>query len=578
MRKAARFFGDVWFLMKPYFTSEDWKFAWGVLALLIALNLAIVGDGLALSFGRNIFYSALQAKDEAGFFRGLFWFTPTRFLVPMPGFFLLAVVAVTLSVLTTYVQQWLQIRWRRWLTAHYVADWLDGHVHYRMQTETGGQSVGTENPEQRIQEDIDDFTLSALELTTGLISNVVTVISYGGVLWSLSGVLVLFGVHIPGYLLFAVIIYAIIASWLTHLTGRKLARLDFMQQRFNAQFRFSLIRIRENSEAVAMLAGEGEEKRAMNHRFRSIYDNFIAVMNRSALVSLVSGNLNYVSSFAGLVLPSPRYFAGKISLGTLMQVNQIFGDVADALLWFMNNYAAWASIAAVVERLASFRRAIEAARATTSDVEYSTGPKLVAHELLLDRPNGTPLLAPLSLTVAAGQSTAIVGRSGAGKSTLFRTIAGIWPHASGMLEQPAGRRMFLPQKPYVPEGTLRRAAVYPADPSQVSEDALLDALRVTGLGSLSARLDEDAPWAQILSPGEQQRLAFARAILAAPDWLFLDEATAALDADAEASLYAAVARLLPATTIVSITHRDEVARLNAQVLRVDEGGVLLPAT
>ena len=578
MRKAARFLADLWYLMKPYFTSEEWRFAWGMLLLLLALNLSLVAIGLVASFSRNIYYTALQTKDAAGFFRGLFWFTPRPHGVPMPGFFMFAAVGIVIGVLSTYVQQLLQIRWRRWLTEHYVADWLGGHVHYRMQLETGGRTLGAENPEQRIQEDLDLVTDNALTLTIGLISNLVTIISYGGLLWSLSGVVVLWGIHVPGYLLISVLLYAAVATWLTHLTGRKLARLDFMQQRFNAQFRFSMMRVRENSEAVALLSGEAEERRGMQRRFADIYGNVIAIINRSALVSIVSGGLSEVSGNFALVISAPRFFAGRITFGAVMQITSIFNQVSEALLWFMNQYAAWASVAAQVERLATFRRAIDAARATQPQVEYGSGDAVTAHDLRLDRPSGAALLPPIALHIEPGTATAITGRSGAGKSTLFRTLAGIWPHASGQLEMPVGRRMFLPQRPYIPEGTLRRAAVYPLDPALVADDALREALRVTGLSGLSDRLDDDAPWAQILSPGEQQRLAVARAVVGRPDWLFLDEATSALDAEAEASLYAAIARLLPATTIVSITHRGEVAERHSRVLRIDEAGTLVSAT
>ena len=563
--------------MKPYFVSAEWRFAWGMLALLIALNLALVGIGLAASFSRNIYYTALQTKDAAGFFRGLFWFTPRPHGLPMPGFFMFAAAGILIGVAANYAQQWLQIRWRRWLTEHYVADWLDGHVHYRMQLEFGGQTLGSENPEQRIQEDLDLVTDNALTLTIGLISNIVTIVSYGGLLWSLSGVLVLFGVHVPGSLLIAVLVYAAIATWLTHLTGRKLARLDFMQQRFNAQFRFSMMRVRENSEAVALLSGEAEEGRGMQRRFADIYGNVIAIMNRSALVSLVSGGLSEVSGNFALVFSAPRFMASRITFGELMQIVQIFNQVSEALLWFMNQYAAWASVAAQVERLATFRRAIDAARATRPRVEVGSGDAVAAHDLRLSRPDGIDLLPPLAMRIEPGRTTAITGRSGAGKSTLFRTLAGIWPHASGLLEIPPGRRLFLPQTPYLPEGSLRRAAAYPDDPARLSDDALREALRVTGLGPLSTRLDEEAPWGQVLSPGEQQRLAIARAIVARPDWLFLDEATSALDADAERTLYAAIARLLPTTTIVSITHREEVAERHADVFRIDEAGGLVSA-
>lgn len=568
MRKAGRFLADLFYLMKPYFVSEERVFAASMLAVLIGLNLALVGLGIAVSYSRNIYYTALQTKDAAAFFRGLFWFTPRPHGLPMPGFFMFVPVFLAINVGTTFLQQWLQLRWRRWLTLHYVRDWLAEHVHYRMQLAGGGRTLGTENPEQRIQEDIDLVTSNALTLTVGLVSQVVTLVSYGGLLWVLSGTLPVFGIALPGYLLIAAVLYAAVATLLTHLAGRRLAALDFLQQRFDAQFRFSLMRIRENSEAVALLGGEREEARGAAVRFADVFGNGMSVIRRTAWLSFVTGGLQEVSGNFALLASAPRFFAGRITFGTLMQIVQIFGSVTDALLWFMSQYAAWASVAAQVERLATFRRAIDAARRLQPSLAFSEADAFVAHDLALARPDGTPLLAPLEFTLAAGRPTAILGPSGTGKSTLFRTLAGIWPYATGMLATPPGTRMFVPQRPYLPEGTLRRAATYPQDPASLQDATVREALTTVGLARHLPRLDEEAPWAQILSPGEQQRLAAARALLCRPDWLFLDEGTSALDAAAEAALETTLRRALPATTIVSITHRDDVARRHETCLRL----------
>ncbi len=582
MRKLRRFFADLFFLMKPYFVSEERRSAWALLVLLIALNLAQVGMGLAITFSRNIYYTALQQKDAAGFFRGLFWFTPRAHGLPMPGFFMFAVVLIGCGVLSTYVQQWLQIRWQRWMTSRFVADWLSGHAHFRMMIAGDTQGAGTDNPDQRIQEDVQSVTDNSLTFATAIISNIVTVLSYGGLLWALSGPLVLLGLQIHGYLLWAAILYSFVVTYLTHLTGRRLISLSFLQQRFQGNFRFSLVQVRDNAEAVALYGGEGEEQRGLNSRFRDVYLNFIRIINRSAWLSLLTGSFGTLSENFPLVIASPRYFASRITFGTLMQISQVFSDFQGALLWFMNSYAGLANYAAQLERLATFQRSLDEARAFQPALRRSSSAveTVQAKAFTLALPGGSELLEPSDFTLQAGRSTAIVGPSGSGKSTLFRALAGIWPFASGTLAGPPLGSLFLPQRPYLPEGTLRRVLCYPMHPDEVPAGRLADALTLTGLTPLAHDLDLEAPWSQRLSPGEQQRVALARALLLRPSWLFLDEATSSLDAEAEGALYAMLRRELPETTLVSITHRDEVARLHERVLRLAPapgGGSLLVA-
>ena len=570
MRKARRFFADLFYLTKPYFVSEEWKSAWALLALLVALNLIQVGLGLWISFARNIFYTALQEKQASAFFRGLFWYTPRPHGLPMPGFVWIGVALIACGVLSTYVQQWLQIRWRRWMTARFVGNWLDGHAHFRMMLTDDTQAVGADNPDQRIAEDVDTVTDNSLSFATGIISNVVTIISYGGLLWALSGPLALFGIDIPGYLFWSALLYAILITWISHLVGRPLAALTFAQQRFSGNFRFALVKVRDNAEAISLSAGESEERRGLGGRFADVYANFVRIMNRTAWLSLVTGGFGYVTDVFPLAITAPRFFAGKITFGTIAQIQQIFADVSGALLWFMNNYAAFASYAAQVERLATFQRGLDRARAIPTALARTPANDgaLAANGLSLALPDGRPLLTPTDLVIQPGVSTAIVGPSGTGKTTLFRALAGIWPFAGGTLAGPPLGSLFLSQKPYLPEGTLRRALCYPQHPNEVDEASLTEALSRAGLARLAPDLDVEAPWSQRLSPGEQQRVAFVRVLLLRPTWLFLDEATASLDADAERTLYATIREQLPDTTIVSITHRPELAQLHDRIFRL----------
>ena len=575
MKKVGRFFADLWFLMKPYFVSAEWKSAWALLAILLVLNLTQVGLGLVISFSRNVFFTALQEKHSAAFFRGLFLYTPRPHGLPLPGFVPIAAVLIGNGVVVTYLQQWLQIRWQRWMTARFIEQWLDGHAHFRLMLTRSMSAEGSDNPDQRIAEDIASVTDNSLTFAIGLISNVVTIVSYGGLLWALSGPLVLLGIHVPGYLLWSALLYSIVVTWISHLVGRPLAALTFVQQRFGGNFRFSLVKVRENTEAIAMSGGEGEERRGLATRFSDIYRNFIQIMNRTAWLSLLTGGFNYVSEIFPLAISAPRFFAGRITFGTLTQIQQIFGNVQDSLLWFMTQYAGFAAYAAQVERLATFQRELDRVRAIHSGIVRlpSQASDVDARGLVVELPDGRKLLGSSAFDLHRGRSTALTGPSGAGKSTLFRALAGIWPFAQGEITGPPLDSLFLPQKPYLPEGTLRRVVCYPQHPAEVGPEVLSSVIGKVGLERLIPELDLEAPWSQRLSPGEQQRVALARALLLRPSWLFMDEATSSLDAAAEAELFAMLKRELPETTLVSITHREALARLHDRILRVSPEGV-----
>lgn len=581
MRGLGPFLRGAWRLALPYFRSEEKWTARGLLFVIIAMNLTLVGMSVILSFWNREFFNSLQNKDWAAFTQLLFWYrrTPSGL---MPGFCEIAVIFIAIAVYRTYLTQWLQIRWRRWLTGRFLDEWLADRAYYRISLTTDDEAVGTDNPDQRIAEDLRDFVDSTLSLGLSLLSNVVSLFSFLTILWGLSGSIQVLGFTIPGYMVWVALIYAGIGTWLTHLVGRPLAILNFRQQRVEADFRYALVRFRENMEGVALYRGEGEERWHMRERFEHVIGNWWAIMQRTKLVNTLIAGYDQIAGIFPLVVAAPRYFSGQIQLGGLTQTASAFGHVQGSLSWFISAYSGnspsevslvrWRSI---VERLTTFHRAIVAARAATAqglvclDVNSD---RVAAHDLTLTLPGGTPLLQHAELVLEPGRSVIVTGRSGSGKSTLFRALAGIWPFGSGRVERPA-RALFLPQRPYIPLGTLRQVICYPADPSAYGQADVERALEDAGLGSFAAKLDSDSNWPQRLSGGEQQRVALARALLAKPDWLFLDEATASLDPESEAQLYRVIKQRLPGTTIVSIAHRPTVAALHDErlILRREEG-------
>jgi putative ATP-binding cassette transporter len=541
----------VWRIAMPYFRSEDKWTGRGLLAAVIAIELALVANDVLVNQWRNRFYNALQEKDWDGFVREIVIFC------------VLATVLVMLSIYQLYLNQWLQIRWRNWMTTKYLGDWLRGANHYRMQL----QGDAADNPDQRITDDIKLFVDRTLNIGLGLLSSVVTLFSFVIILWGLSAAapLHVFGSEfaIPGYLVWGALIYAIFGTALTQWIGSPLVNLDFQQQRFEADFRFSLVRVRENSEQIALLQGERGERQRLSERFSLVVANWYAIMSRTKRLTAFTQSYAQAAVVFPMILVAPAYFAGKILLGAMMQTAEAFGSVQQALSFFVSTYRSLAEWRAVIARLDGFEMAIASAAtlatATGSiDVVASTGSdKIDLQKLLVRLPNGTPLVSADSFSIRGNERTLVTGPSGSGKSTLFRAIAGIWPFGTGSIAIPAyATLMMLPQRPYFPIGSLQAAIVYPAEAGAFSSDRVTDVLISVGLPQLPSQLEHEAHWNRMLSPGEQQRLGVARALLHAPQYLFLDEATASLDEPSEANLYHLLEEKLPATTIVSIGHRS----------------------
>jgi putative ATP-binding cassette transporter len=577
MRDLGPFLRDAWRLARPYYHSEEKWSAWGLLLVIIALNLLLVGMGVVLSFWNREMYNSLQNKDWQAFIELLFFYHRGEFGF-MPGFCEVAAVYILVWVYRVYLTQWLEIRWRRWLTTRFLDDWLADRAYYRISLTMDRAAIGTENPDQRIAEDLRDFVSNTLSIGLDLLSNVVSLFSYLGILWSLSGALTVFGIRVPGYMVWIALIYAVIGTWLTHLVGRPLIPLRFRQQRVEADFRYALVRLRENMEGVALYNGEAEEKTILITRFTNVIGNWWAIMRRTKLLNSLVVGYNQVAVIFPFVVAAPRYFSGQLQLGGLMQTADAFGQVQGSLSWFVNVYATLAVWRATVERLTTFHRAIVVARAAVGEgLTVAAGPAeaVALQDVTIELPNGVKLVQDLDLTFNRGTSVVVSGPSGSGKSTLFRAIAGIWPFGRGHVQLAAGRCMFVPQRPYIPLGSLRHVVCYPDPPSRHTPEEISQALRDAGLPQLVDQLDADEPWAQRLSGGEQQRVALARALLAKPDWLFLDEATASLDPDAETHLYGTLKQRLPQTTIVSIAHRPSVAALHARhlVLEREQGHV-----
>jgi len=567
MRSLGPFLRDAWRLSKPYFNSEERWSARLLLGSIIGLNLGLVALDVVLNFWNGAFYDTLQNKDWTSFISLLLWFRQDAdgFL---PGFCGIAAVYVLVSVYRTYLTQWLEIRWRRWMTSRFLNEWMADRAYYKISLTTDPNGTGTDNPDQRIAEDIRDFVRDSLSLSIDLLSNIVSLFSFVTILWRLSGSVSILGLTIPGYMLWVALVYAVIGSWFTHLVGRPLSALSFRQQRFEANFRFSLVRFRENVEGVALYGGEQEERGAITERFGWVVTNWWAIMQRTKLLNALISGYQQVAVVFPFIVAAPRYFSGQIALGGLTRTASAFGQVQGSMSWFVMAYSTLAVWRATVERLATFHRAIVDARAADSGVRVvgGTGADFALQDVSLALPGGAELMSHQSLRFAHGQNVLIRGRSGSGKSTLFRAIAGIWPYGAGRVERPAGKCLFLPQRPYIPLGTLRHAITYPASGADFDDAAVVSALEAAGLGKLGGRLDEVADWPLRLSGGEQQRLAFARALLLQPDWLFLDEATASLDREAEEGLYRILEQRLPNTTVVSIAHHEGVAAFPAQVM------------
>lgn len=556
------FWAQVWGLVKPYWFSEERWMARGLLFAIVALNLGLVYIQVLLNSWNNDFYNTLQNLDRDGFFRELLNFTKLAF------FFIL------IAVYQIYLNQMLQIRWRRWLTNRYLQLWTQQKAFYLLQL----QSHGTDNPDQRIADDLRVFCDSTLSLSLGLLSAVVTLISFIGILWGLSGALsfALGGVNftIPGYLVWAALLYSVGGTYLSHKIGRPLIGLNFNQQKFEANFRYSLVRFRENTESIALYHGEQDEVRGLNHHFGFIADNWWAIMKRTKIFTTFRAGFNQTANIFPFLVAAPRFFSGQIKLGGLMQIASAFGQVQEASAWMVGAYTQIAEWRATVDRLISFRKALDQVHHEAAHTDYlhpSAEPASGYHVKALDLklPNGQMLQNGLSLNLKAGEHTLIMGPSGSGKSTLFRSLAGLWPFAEGRIEFPANAHpLFLPQRPYLGIGTLQAQLAFPSADYVFNQDECKRALESVGMGHFAHRLQEEQHWSQVLSGGEQQRIALARALLQKPDWLFMDEASAALDETMEIELYQTLQQALPNTTMVSIGHRTSLQQVHQRVIHL----------
>jgi vitamin B12/bleomycin/antimicrobial peptide transport system ATP-binding/permease protein len=561
--KAFKTFAtQAWALTKPYFQSDQkWK-ARGLLLAIVALNLGLVYMAVLFNDWNRLFYDALQNKQEP-----IFWTQLGRFTY-------LAFAFIIIAVYKFYITQLLELRWRAWMTAHYLDRWLAGQAFYKLElarftTQPNADTSNPDNPDQRIQEDINQFTTYTISLSMGLLNSVVTLLSFIGILWGLSGgfAFTLGGTafNIPGFMVWMAVLYCAVGSVLTHYIGRPQIKLNFDQQRVEADFRHHMVRVREYSESIALDRGETVERAQLDTRFDRVLGNYLRLIKAQK-------NLIWFTSFFGqaavvfpFVVAAPRFFSGAIQLGELMQISSAFGQVQGSLSWFVDSYSSLASWRATTDRLTSFEASFRALALVDKAQAAIDSEALDARDLTVALPNGVVLLAGAQLHAQTGDSVLLQGPSGSGKSTLFRTLAGIWPFSTGQIASPSDT-MFIPQRPYFPNGPLREALAYPQAPSQYTDAQLKQALEDAMLPDLTQQLDHADAWSQKLSGGEQQRLAIARVLLKQPKWIFADEATSALDEATESSVYKRLLALVQHAggAIISIAHRPSVAVFHQQ--------------
>ena len=555
----------VWALSLPYFKSDEkWK-ARALLLAIVLLNLAAVYMLVLLNDWNRVFYDALQNKQA-----DVFWTQLGRFTY-------LAFAFIIIAVYKFYLTQLLEMRWRAWMTDHYLVRWLSNHAFYKMELarytqQAGGQNP--DNPDQRIQEDVNQFTSYTVSLTMGLLNAVVTLASFVGILWGLSGN---FGFtvggttfDIPGFMVWAAVLYCAVGSIISHYIGRPLIKLNFTQQRLEADFRHHMVRVREYSESIALDKGERVERKQLDLRFSAVLSNYLALLKAQKSLTWFTVGFGQAAVVFPFIVAAPRFFSGAIQLGELMQISSAFGQVQGSLSWFVDNYSALASWRATTDRLTSFEESFQALAHGDTGVSATDSVAIDTQDLTISLPTGAILLSQAALHMQAGDSVLLQGPSGSGKSTLFRTFAGIWPFASGTLARPKDA-MFIPQRPYFPNGPLRDALAYPEAASRYSDADLKQALEDALLPQLANQLDDSDAWGQKLSGGEQQRLAIARVLLKKPAWVFADEATSALDAQAEDTLYKRLIALVKSTggAIVSIAHRPSVGAFHDQRWTLD---------
>ena len=559
---ALAFIGEAFRLSRPYFESDEKWRARGLLAAIVLLNLGAVGMLVLINDWNRLFYDALQNKDAA-----VFWDQLGRFTYLAFGF-------IVIAVYKFYLTQLLELRWRAWMTRQLLGRWLSKQAFYTLEL-TRFSAALPDNPDQRIQEDVAQFTNLTVSLSMGLLNSVVTLLSFVGILWSLSGGFAFtLGGHnwdIPGFMVWMALLYCVAGSVITHLIGRPLIGLNFEQQRREADFRHHLIRVREYSEAIALDRGAATEEQQLDLRFGSVLTNTLQLLKAQKSLTWFTSGFGQAAVVFPFIVAAPRFFSGAIQLGELMQIASAFGRVQDALSWFVESYDRLASWRATTERLTSFEATLARLEATTSGIHQRQAlPEgLQARGLSVRLPNGQTLMGQLDVELQAGDRVLVQGPSGSGKSTLFRGLAGIWPYSTGELALPQDA-MFVPQHPYFPQGSLRLALTYPQAPHRYNDAELQTALTHALLPHLSAQLDVQAAWGQTLSGGEQQRLALARVFLRQPAWVFADESTSALDEAAEQTLYQRLTDMVQGRGgLVSIAHRPSLLRFHNRIWQLE---------
>ncbi|MDH1576152.1 ABC transporter ATP-binding protein/permease [Pseudomonas sp. GD03746] len=555
--RYTRWGRQFWQLAGPYFSlRRSWR-PLLVFAALLVLTLFSVRMNVLFSFWYNGFYSALQALDQTAF-----WYLLGVFAV-------LATLHVLRSLFTFYVTQAFSIRWRVWLTERLTNDWLHGDAYYR------GQFLAepVDNPDQRIELDVNAFVTNSVTLALGAVSALVSLVAFTAILWGLSAPLAVAGVEIPRAMVFAVYVYVLIATWIAFRLGQPLIRLNFLNEKLTANFRYALMRLRENAENIAFYQGAQVERGTLLGRFGALIVNVWALVFRNLKFSGFNLGVSQVAVVFPFILQAPRFFSGAIKLGDVMQTSQAFGQVQDALSFFRESYDTFAQYRATLDRLTGFLDANQQASTLPRVSTEEQAQALAISGLQVMRPDGHALIADLDLQLQAGQALLIKGPSGSGKTTLLRALAGLWPYAEGEVRRPTGTEaLFLSQRPYLPLGDLRTAIAYPADSKPEDEARMQQALRQVHLAHLAERLAVSCDWSHILSVGEQQRLAFARVLFNRPQVVFLDESTSAMDEGLEHALYSLLRNEMPQTLLVSVGHRSTLAGFHTHRLEVDGQG------
>lgn len=558
---TRQFFRDVWYLTKSYWQSEEKKKAFFLLACIIALTLGVVYMLVLLNQWNNSFYSALQNYDAKKIFDELIHFS------------WLAAIYILLAVYSYYLQQTLILNWRRWLTTRFIDIWLQNKTYYNLQM----FGKDTDNPDQRISEDVRQFVEMTLSFGIGILKAFCTFASFVVILYNLSGSLSFTFMGktwtINGYMLWASLLYSVIGTYITHIVGRKLVKINFIQQKYEADFRFSMIRLRESAESVAFYRGEAQEGSVFKQRFKMLLDNFWKLVNKQKQLVFLNSGYSQIAIIFPFVVAMNRYLTKEVTLGGLMQVASAFGRVQDSLSYFVDMYSSIAQWQAVVMRLTCFGHHMHDVyqQAERFHVErFAAADVVEVNNMQINLPDGKPLLENISFTLHPGHNVLIKGVSGSGKSTLLRAISGIWPFVDGKIFLPErDKLMFIPQKSYLPLGTLRAALNYPGN-KPIDDTELIYLMDLCQIGYLKDKLDLEADWSHVLSVGEQQRLAFVRAHIQQPQWLFLDEPTSALDEDTEANMYSLLQERLQQTTVVSVGHRSTLNKYHELVLRLNK--------